>query len=493
MKRSIRIAAVAMGVMFALLAGNLTYIQAYDPDNLANHPLNPRGRLERYGIKRGSILAGSGAAQIEIARSVAQDSKLKYRREYPAGPLYATVTGYLSPSLGSSGLEGRFDDALQGTETKTIQRLISDFLNESDRRGDNLITTIEPAVQQRAFDALGDQKGAVVALNPKTGDVLAMVSKPTWDPNVLVANDGKAVQAAWDQLNEDPNNPRLNRATSELYPPGSTFKVITAATFIEQGGSLDAMFKDPASVLLPGSQARIRNSGRTHCGDGNQVSLRQALIASCNTVFAEMVIDSGPTPLVVQAEKFGFNRELPFDTQTATPVMPQTTDPAQGAQSAIGQFDVRSSPLHMAMVAGTIANDGVTMTPRLVKAITDQAGRTVSSFQPQPLMDQGRVSAQAISATTANTLTEGMVEVVNAGTGRKAKIKGINVAGKTGTAQRGANQPPHAWFIAFAPAEDPKVAVAVIVEGGGAAGDEATGGSVAAPIAKQVMETALGM
>ncbi|WP_336250850.1 penicillin-binding transpeptidase domain-containing protein, partial [Stomatohabitans albus] len=283
MKRAIRVSALAVGIMFALLAGNLTYIQAVDPDHLADNPLNPRGRLERYSIKRGSILAGTGADQIEIARSVPNDGRLKYRREYPNGPLYATVTGYLSPNMGSSGLERRFDSTLQGTDPGSFWRNVNDWLGGNDRRGDNVITTIEPQLQQTAFEALGNQKGAVVALDPRNGDILAMVSNPTWDPNTLVGSDGNAVQEAWNALNEDPQNPRLNRATSELYPPGSTFKVVTASEFLEKGGTLDSSFRDPPSVQLPGSSARIGNSGRSTCAGGSSITLRQALVVSCNT------------------------------------------------------------------------------------------------------------------------------------------------------------------------------------------------------------------
>ena len=311
MKRAIRLSALAVGVMFALLAGNLTYLQAVDPDKLADHPLNPRGRIERYSIKRGSILAGSGADQIEIARSVHNDGKLKYRREYPQGSLYAQVTGYVSPNMGSSGLERRLDQVLLGTDPGSFWRNINDWIQGQDQRGDNVITTIQPKVQQAAFDALGDQKGAVVALDPRNGDVLAMVSKPTWDPNTLASHDGKAVEQAWNSLNDDPNNPRLNRATSELYPPGSTFKVVTAAQHLEKGGSMDDLFKDPASIQLPGSQARISNFGRGTCAGGGQISLKQALTVSCNTTFAEIGI-TDPVGLVTTSEKFAFNREIPF-------------------------------------------------------------------------------------------------------------------------------------------------------------------------------------
>ena len=491
MKRAIRLSALAVGVMFALLAGNLTYLQAVDPDKLADHPLNPRGRIERYSIKRGSILAGSGADQIEIARSVHNDGKLKYRREYPQGSLYAQVTGYVSPNMGSSGLERRLDQVLLGTDPGSFWRNINDWIQGQDQRGDNVITTIQPKVQQAAFDALGDQKGAVVALDPRNGDVLAMVSKPTWDPNTLASHDGKAVEQAWNSLNDDPNNPRLNRATSELYPPGSTFKVVTAAQHLEKGGSMDDLFKDPASIQLPGSQARISNFGRGTCAGGGQISLKQALTVSCNTTFAEIGI-TDPVGLVTTSEKFAFNREIPFDSQVATPTIPKNLDPAQAGQSAIGQFEVRSSPLHMAMVAGTIANGGVMMTPRLVKSITDQAGRVVVAPQEgQPLSDTTAPNGRVISEASAKALTDAMKNVVESGTARRARISGVPVAGKTGTAQRGTDQSPHAWFIAFAPADNPTIAVATIVEGGGNAGDEATGGSVAAPIVKEVMEAAL--
>lgn len=491
MKRSIRLSALAVGVMFAMLVANLTYIQAVDPDKLAEHPLNPRGRLERYSIKRGSILAGSGANQIEIARSVPNDGKLKYRREYPQGPLYVPVTGYVSPNMGSGGLERRFDSTLLGTDPGSFWRNINDWIQGQDRRGDNVITTIEPKLQQAAFDALGDQKGAVVALDPRNGDVLAMVSKPTWDPNSLASHDGKAVEQAWNALNDDANNPRLNRATSELYPPGSTFKVVTGAKHIEGGGSINDEFKDPASIQLPGSTARIGNFGRGTCAGGGQISLRQALTVSCNTTFAEIGIND-PVGLVAQAEKFAFNREIPFESQVATPTIPKNLDQAQAGQSAIGQFEVRSSPLHMAMIAGTIANGGVMMTPRLVKSITDQAGRVIVAPQEgQPLSNATAPGGRVISEKTASELTEAMTNVVESGTARRARINGVKVAGKTGTAQRGNAQSPHAWFIAFAPAENPTIAVATIVEGGGNAGDEATGGSVAAPIVREVMEAAL--
>ncbi len=488
MTRQVQRVAIAVFVLFAALFVNLNYLQVVRAQELEEHERNARGLLREYDEQRGSIVAGQGRAAFEIAESVETDDRLRYLRQYPAGELYAHVTGYYSFIFGRSELESSANEFLIGSAPEVFTRNIADLLSGRQRSGDRVRTTLRQPVQEAARDALGDRVGAVVALDPRDGGVLALWSSPSYDPDPLASHDAQQVRSAWQSLNADPAKPLLNRAVREWYPPGSTFKIVTAAAALESGVPPDQPYPDPVTLDLPQTTADIGNFGGSTCAGGDTITLEQALIVSCNTTFAQLGLDVGAEALIRQAEAFGFNADIPFGLPEVLPSrIPKELDAPSTAQSAIGQRDVRATPLQMAMTAGAIGSGGVVMRPRIVEQIEDHEGRLVKQYPPEPLSDE----QPAVSARTAATLTRMMVGVVEAGSGTAAAIDGVTVAGKTGTAQTGEGRSPTVWFVGFAPAEQPRVAVAVVVPDGGDVGSEATGGAVAAPIAKAVMEAAL--
>jgi penicillin-binding protein A len=493
MDRFIRRLGVAMIALFVLLLGQVTYIQVVASQRLADNPANAtRQLIAEYRVERGSILAADGRTELALSRK--SRGQLKYQRHYPQGPLYADITGYYSIIFGRSELEQSYNSYLSGDAPELIPQTLIDQVLGRPKRGATVVTTIDPAIQRAAQRALGDLPGGVVALDPHTGDVKAIVANPTYDPNELASQDPQKVRAAWDRLNSDPDKPLLSRAIDELYPPGSTFKLVTAAAALENGFGPDSTWPNPPVLDLPQTTATLENFGGEHClGGASQITLAQALTISCNVVFGEIGLRLGGAKLAAQAHAFGFapdasSGDVPFDIPFQEGVFPEASYfsdrlPAV-ALSAIGQDNVAANPMQMALVASAIANGGSEMRPRLVSEIRDPSGQVVKSFDPE-------VFGQPISSQTAIQLTQMMVSVVQSGTGTAAQIPGIEVAGKTGTAQHGEGLAPHAWFVSFAPAQNAKIAVAVIVLDGGSLGSEATGGVVAAPIAKAVMEAAL--
>ena len=497
MTRQVRRVAAAMFVLFAALFLNLNYLQVIQAESLAEDTRNARGLIREYATRRGPIIAQNPAgaeqvSEVQIAHVDETDGQLRFLRRYDHGPLYAHATGFHSVVYGRTELERSFNEYLVGSAPETFARNLGDLLTGRERQGDTVITTLRQPVQEAARTALGDRRGAVVALDPRNGDLLALFSSPTYDPNELASHDLEAVRAAYERLESDPNKPLLNRAVRETFPPGSTFKVITAAAALERGLSPEEVFADPRTYDVPQTTADIGNFGGGLCNGGNPLTLVRALEVSCNTTFAELGVRLGAEALVSQAEAFGFNEEIDFGLpRPEVSVIPEELDIPATAQSAIGQRDVRATPLQMALVAGAIAFDGVLMRPRIVTQVEDIAGRIIRQFPPEPLRLAGRGNAQAVSPQTAQTLTDMMVGVVQRGSGTRAQIPGVQVAGKTGTAQTGEGRAPTVWFIGFAPAEDPQIAVAVVIADGGDIGDEATGGRLAAPVARQVMEAAL--
>jgi peptidoglycan glycosyltransferase len=493
MDRFIRRLGVAMIALFVLLLGQVTYIQVVASQRLADNPANAtRQLIAEYRVERGSILAADGRTELALSRK--SPGQLKYQRHYPQGPLYAGITGYYSIIFGRSELEQSYNSYLSGDAPELIPQTLIDQVLGRPKRGATVVTTIDPAIQRAAQRALGDLPGGVVALDPHTGDVKAIVANPTYDPNELASQDPQKVRAAWDRLNSDPDKPLLSRAIDELYPPGSTFKLVTAAAALENGFGPDSTWPNPPVLDLPQTTATLENFGGEHClGGASQITLAQALTISCNVVFGEIGLRLGGAKLAAQAHAFGFapdasSGDVPFDIPFQEGVFPEASYfsdrlPAV-ALSAIGQDNVAANPMQMALVASAIANGGSEMRPRLVSEIRDPSGQVVKSFDPE-------VFGQPISSKTAIQLTQMMVSVVQSGTGTAAQIPGIEVAGKTGTAQHGEGLAPHAWFVSFAPAQNAKIAVAVIVLDGGSLGSEATGGVVAAPIARAVMEAAL--
>lgn len=493
MSGGVRRVALVMVVLFAALFINLNYLQVVRADDLASNNLNRRQLRAEYESERGRILIGSGADTRPVAESQPTDGELRFLRTYDAGELLAHVTGFSSPIFGRSQVEQAFNDALTGNAPEAFARNLADLVAGRERAGDAVHLTVREPVQQAARDALGDREGAVVALEPATGAVLALWSGPTFDPDVLAQHDFDALTGAWEALNADDARPLLNRAISETYPPGSTFKLVTAAAALESGISPDERFPDPGELELPQTSATIGNFGGSLCNGGQPLTLTQALAVSCNTTFAQLGLDLGSNALAEQAARFGFNGEWDFQLPRLVPSqVPGDLDAPSTAQSAIGQRDVRATPLQMAMVASAIGNDGVMMTPRVVDRVEETSGRVLREFAPQELRLSGQPNARTMSSRNADALQAMMQQVVSDGSGQSAAIGGVDVAGKTGTAQTGPDSPPTVWFVGFAPADEPAVAVAVVVPDGGGVGSEATGGQVAGPIAQAVMQAALG-
>jgi penicillin-binding protein A len=487
MDRQVRRLAFAFLILFVLLFVQINYIQVFAAKRLADNPANQRLLFLEYNVKRGDILASD--ERTVLAESTSTKGRYKYQRVYPNGPLYGAVTGYSSLYFGRSALEASQNDFLSGQASELLPQNLVDEILGRPKRGASVVTTIDPKLQRTAAKALGSLPGGVVALDPRTGNVLAMYANPTFDPNPLASFNSKVAHAAQRQYLHDAARPLLSRAFQELFPPGSTFKMVTAAAALENGLKPSTPFPNPPQLTLPQTTHKLQNFGGEHClGGAPQITLAQAFQISCNVVFGEVGLRIGAKALVDQAMKFGFDQHVPFDVPWAEGSIPPAADFANAlpavAFSAIGQESVGANPLQMALVASAIANGGVEMAPRLVSQIRDPSGRVVKQFGT-------KVFGQPVSPSTAADLTAMMVSVVDAGTGTAAQIPGIKVAGKTGTAQNPSGK-PHAWFVCFAPAQHPRIVVAVVVLNGGSLGSDATGGQVAAPIAKAVLEAALG-
>lgn len=481
MNTPLRRLATVVILMFFVLMGGVTWVQFVDAPNLNADQRNVRTQYREFGKPRGPIVVGGET----IASSVAVDDPYGFQRSYANGPLYAPVTGFYSVVYQRRGIEEWLNTELNGSADSLFYERLQDLVTGRQPQGASVELTIDPVLQQAAWDALGDQRGAVVAVDTQTGAILAMVSKPSYDPNALAGHDVAAVRQAWAALLADPSRPMDNRALGGItYPPGSTFKLITAAAALESGMTPDTPVVAPTVLDLPLTTATLHNFGGAACSGTGALTLRDALRISCNTAFAQLGMDLGADALRSQAEAFGFDTPLNVPMKVTESHFPADPDAPQTALSAIGQFEVRVTPLQMAMVSAAIANGGVPMRPYLVQAVRSSDLTVVDQTEPTEL-------GRAVSAGTAAALRDMMVGVVADGTGRAAQIAGVQVAGKTGTAQTSEDAAPHAWFTAFAPADAPRVAVAVIVENGGSMGNEATGGAVAAPIARAVIEAAL--
>ena len=495
MDRQIRKLGIALLALFLIAFAQVNYIQVFAADRIAEDPANAQRQLiAEYKIDRGSILAADGTTVLASSRR--SPGALRFQRRYPLGELYAHETGFYSFVFGRTELEQSYNDFLTGDAAELLPQTLTDLILGRPKRGATIVTTLVPEIQEAAAAAALAEAGdvAIAAIDPATGDVLALVSEPSYDPNLLASQDPKVVRDSWDELNADPEKPLLSRASDELFPPGSTFKLVTASAALENGFGPESLWPNPNELDLPLTDATIENFGGSTCSGGSQITLADALRQSCNVVFGAVGLELGAERLAEQARAYGFTAEagedlVPFDIPWTSGVFPapetfEGRDPAV-AISAIGQQDVSANPLQMALVGAAIANEGVEMQPRLVTEARDPSGRVIAEFGP-------REFSRPLSAENAAALTQMMVGVVEAGTGTAAQIPGVSVAGKTGTAQHGDEEDPHAWFVCFAPAEAPRIAVAVIVLDGGSLGSEATGGQVAAPIARAVLEAALG-
>jgi peptidoglycan glycosyltransferase len=481
-----RISMMVMALIVVLLI-NATITQVFRADGLRSDPRNQRVLLDEYSRQRGQITA---SGQL-LAYSVSTSGHYRFLRVYPEPLAYAPVTGFYSLRFSSTGLERAEDPILNGSDERLFGKRLADFFTGRDPRGGNVDTTLLPRVQKAAWEAMaqgcaGGCKGSVVALEPSTGKILSMVSAPSYDPNLLAVHDSEAQGQAWEQLRDDPGGPLTNRAISERYPPGSTFKVITTAAALQAGMSENEQLTAAPQIPLPNSTATLENYGGTPCGDEPTAPLREAFERSCNTAFVQLGIRIGADALRSTADSFGFDTPpAAIPLQVAESTVGEMTDAAAVGMSSMGQKDVAVTPLQNAMVAAAIANGGVVMQPYLVDRLEGPDLADISSTAPQ---EQRR----AVSAQVAAKLTNLMVGAEKF-TQQNGAIPGVQIASKTGTAEHGTdprNTPPHAWYIAFAPAQNPKVAVAVLVENGG---DRlsATGGALAAPIGRATIAAAL--
>lgn len=479
MSRQIKRLSFVFGLLLIALLANATLIQVINAGDYRDRPGNQRVLLAEYDRERGPILVASDP----VARSVETGNTLTYLRTYSEGPLYAPVTGFYSLVYGATGLERTENRILNGKADIFSVDRIQQLVSGRQPVGGAVTTTIDSEAQKAAFKGLRGKRGAVVAIEPATGRILASVQMPSFNPNRLSSHNPTDIREYYASLEADPNNPLLNRPIVALNPPGSTFKIVTAAAALASGRfTADTVLPGPKTYQLPNSSKKLRNWTGRECGPGGKVTLRDALAISCNTAFAWLGNELGAAALRDQAQAFGFDTGFEIPLRAATSLFPEDPDAPQTALSAIGQFDVRATALQMAMVTAAIGNSGRTMNPYLVQEIRGPDLSILQTTQPSQFAD-------ALKPSTALSLTEMMVNVVSNGTGTNAQIPGIRVAGKTGTAQTGNDSPSVAWFVAFAPANAPKVAVAVVIEESGET--EISGNGLAAPIAKDVIEAVL--
>ncbi|MBF4163966.1 peptidoglycan D,D-transpeptidase FtsI family protein [Nocardioides acrostichi] len=499
MNKPIRTISLFCLVLFLALMANVTYLQYWKASSLDNDPRNRRAVDASFSQQRGAILVGQN--QTPIAKSVPSKDQYLFQREYTRPLMYAQITGWYNYFNAQSGscstcqrrIEQTQNDVLSGDDDRLFVTRLVDMLSNKEPVGGNVSLTIDPKAQEAAYNGLKNVlgpsgEGAVVALEPRTGKVLAMVSLPSFDPNKLASHDLSQVTKVGDSLDNDSSQPLLNRAIQTTLPPGSTFKIVTAAAAIQDGlYTKDDLVPGGATYQLPqttGDTGLVDNEGRD-CGTG-RIPFAQALENSCNTSFAHMAIEVGADKLREQADAFGFDQQYFTDmTPQATSVFPDDANEPQTGQSGIGQYDVRATPLQMAMVTAAIANDGKVMRPYVVDEIQSPEFEQIEKTQPETI-------SQAISSSTASQLTDLLVSVVDDGTAYEAKIPGVSVAGKTGTAQTGTDAPPYAWFVSFAPADDPEVAVAVMIQKApNVPRGEIAGGALGGPIAKAIMEAVI--
>jgi len=485
--KPIRTISIFCLLLFVALLINATWLQYWKADSYDKDPRNRRVIEAAYSRERGAILVG----REPVAESVESDDKYDFLRTYAEPFKYSHVTGYFS-FYDQTGIERYQNDVLSGDDDVLFVNKLVDLLSNRSGKGGNVVLTLDRDAQDAAYEGLsalpGDVQASVIAIQPSTGKILAMASLPDFDPNKLASHDFSQVKADYDRLQADKAQPLLNRSIQMTLPPGSTFKLVTASAAIESG-KYDADSEVPGgpTYQLPqttGDSGLIDNEGRS-CGT-DKIPFSQAMEQSCNTTFAQLGVELGSDALQEQAEKFGFNKHYLDDTgPQAISNFPEDMNEPESGQAAIGQFEVRASPLQMAMVAAGIANQGVVMKPYIVDSIQSPELETLRQTEPEEL-------GRAVSQETADGVTQLMVDTVDNGTAAPGAIPGVTVAGKTGTAQSGQDDvPPYAWFVSFAPAQDPEVAVAVMIQSAGIPRGEIAGGTYGGPIAKAVMEAVI--
>jgi penicillin-binding protein A len=482
MNRPIRVMAIACLVLFVALMANINYVQYVDADDLNARPGNARVLHDEFSRDRGPIIVDGH----QVAESVPVDDEFDYQRTYHQVNLYANLTGFYSYINGSSDLESSQNGILSGSDPRLFVNRVIDLLSSEQSKGGSVELTIDPRAQRVAYEELraleGGSEGAVVALEPSTGKILTMVSVPGYDPNPLASHDFNAAAKAYQDLINDPENPLRDRSREEIYPPGSTFKLVTAAAALDNGYNPDSKIDANFSLSFPGIDYQLVNE--FPCGGD---TLTVALADSCNVAFGDIGLKIGEDAIRNQAEAFGFGDSSYLDGLSVSPS--QFTLPGEGeldepqlAQSAIGQFNVAASPLQMAMVAAGIANDGVVMEPYIVSEVRSPDAEVLERTSPDDL-------SEAMTNENADQLRGMMEAVVTEGTAADVGLPSGSGA-KTGTAQRGADQNPYAWFVCMSPNDD--VAIAVFIEDASrVARDDISGSGLAGPIARDVMNTVL--
>ncbi|MDX2848985.1 MULTISPECIES: penicillin-binding protein 2 [Streptomycetaceae] len=484
MNKPLRRVAIFCGLLVLAMLVRANYLQFVQADELKTNTHNRRVAINQYATPRGDIIVDGKAI---TGHTETNGSDFKYKATFKNGPLWAPVTGYASQAFGSTQLESIYDSILTGDDDRLFFKRTVDILSGKQKQGGDVVTTLNGAAQRAAFKGLGNKKGAVAAIDPRTGAILALASTPSYDPTSFAGNsekDGKA----WNSLQKknNPDEPMLNRALRQTYPPGSTFKVVTAAAALENGlySGVDDATDSPVPYILPNTTTPLENEGNIPC---KNATLRVALQYSCNSVFGKIGADLGRDKMVEEAEKFGFNQQLFVPVRAEASNISKTMDKPQTALSSIGQFETAATPLQMAMVASAIANDGKLMEPYMVSQLRAPNNAIVEQTKPKEF-------SQPLSAENAQKLQDIMKTVVEEGTGKNARIPGVTVGGKTGTAQHGIDnsESPYAWFISYAKTDKGSpVAVAVVVEDASANRGDISGGGFAAPIAKSVMEAVL--
>ncbi|MGW8482705.1 peptidoglycan D,D-transpeptidase FtsI family protein [Microbacterium sp. NPDC055903] len=484
MTKELKRLSIVMLAMFLSLFIATSWIQVVEADNLAQNKGNTRTRLDSYEIQRGAIIVDG----TPIAYSVPSDDRYAYQRVYEDASMWAAVTGYFNPVLQSAtGIEQAMNEQLSGTGAGAFFAEIERIVSGQDQTGFSVELSLDADAQRAAYEALDGLEGAVVAIEPATGRILAMASTPGYDTNLLASHDADAVNNTYDELVDSASNPLYNRAIAgRLNPPGSTFKVLVAAAALDTGEwTMQSTVPNPARYTLPGTSTQISNSGGGTCGSGTTVTLADAIRLSCNIPMAQIAVAIGDEAILETAEKFGFNTAFQTPVTSTASTYPESgLSDDKTALTGFGQGDVRATPLQMAMVSAGLANDGVVMNPRMVDDVIGNDLSVITSFENTEF-------GRATTAEAADAVTAAMVASVASGAASNARMDGVDVAGKTGTAENGDTQPYTLWFTGFAPADDPQVAVAVVVEDGGGRGQSGSGNSLAAPIAKKVIEAVL--
>jgi peptidoglycan glycosyltransferase len=492
MNKPLRRIALFCGLLVLTLLLRDNWLQYVKADSLKTDDNNRRVTIARYSTPRGDIIVDGNPITGSTETSTSGLNDLKYKRTYKNGAMWAPVTGYASQAFGANQLESIEDGILSGTDDRLFFRNTLDMITGKQKSGGNVVTTLNQAAQKAAWNGLTKQggKGAVVALDPSTGKILALASYPSYDPSSFAGNSTTTDSKAWQKLQKkyDPDDPMLNRALRETYPPGSTFKVVTASAALENNlySSADTATNSPLPWIMPGTTTPLKNEGNIPC---KNATLREALRVSCNSVFGKVGADLGNAKMLAEAKKFGFDAEQFTPIRSSASVFSDKMNQSQTALSSIGQYNTAATPLQMAMVASAVANDGKLMKPYMVDKLQSSNLDTIAQTDPQEL-------SRPLSSKNAQILQSMMETVVKDGTGKNAQIGGgVTVGGKTGTAQHGVanSENPYAWFLSYAKLADGSspVAVAVVIEDAGANRDDISGGGLAAPIAKSVMEAVI--